>query len=73
MIDEKVFVYHPPQGNQAERYEILRSSAKGFAEQIDLHCPDSVEKSVAINKLREAMMWANSSIAIREDSNALFQ
>lgn len=66
MLDPKVFIYHPPKGNQAERYEIIRNAALGFAEVLERQCPESSEKAVAINKIREAVMWANASIATRE-------
>jgi hypothetical protein len=61
-----VFSHHPPKDNQSGRYEVLRAQAKHLALMINLHCPDSREKSLAITKLREASMWANASIACNE-------
>lgn len=63
---ERAFTYHPPKGNQAERYENLREKAKSFASLINDLCPESREKSIAITKIQEASMWANASIAINE-------
>lgn len=63
---DNVFQYHAPKGDQTERYETLRGTAKSFALQIEKMCPDSREKSLAMTKLREAVMWANASIAINE-------
>ena len=60
------FVYHAPKGNQQQKYENIRKNALAFAELIDIMCPDSREKSLAITALEECMMWANSSIARNE-------
>jgi hypothetical protein len=60
------FEYHPPQGNQPHRYENLRALARDFALVIENHCPDSRERSLAITKLEECVMWANASIARNE-------
>lgn len=64
-LDEllKRFTYHPPTGTQPTIYENLRDLAKGFAVEIFMACPDSRERSVAITKLEEVVMWANASIA----------
>jgi hypothetical protein len=63
---EKRFSYHPPKGSQVERYEYLRSWAKWLAYKIDLMCPDSREKSLALTNLEQAVMWANAAIARNE-------
>lgn len=65
MID-KIFVYHPPKGDQAIRYEELRYMGKVLAEKIAAHCPSSREKSLAITHLQQTIMWANAAIAINE-------
>ena len=63
---ENSFTYHPPKGDQAERYVLLRDEAKDLAVSIVHNCPDSRERSLAITKLEEAIMWANKSIACNE-------
>ena len=63
---ENNFSYHAPKGNQAERYENLRYGAKYLALNILNKCPDSRERSLALTKLEEAVMWANASIARNE-------
>lgn len=63
---ENNFKYHAPKGNQQERYVALRDKAKECALLIDEMCPDSREKSLAITKIEEAIMWANASIARNE-------
>jgi len=62
----KRFTYHPPKGDQARRYQEIRDEAKDLAGKIGVYCPESREKSLAITKLEEAVMWANASIARNE-------
>ncbi len=60
------FTYHAPKAGQRERYEALRDKAKELALLIDASCPESREKSLALTKLDEVIMWANAAIARRE-------
>jgi hypothetical protein len=62
-IIEHNFKYHTPKEGQPEKYTALREQGKSLAYMIDELCPDSREKSLAITKLEEAVMWANASIA----------
>ena len=65
-IDNR-FTYHPPKDDsQVERYRKMRGRCKSLAIYINQACPDSREKSIAITKLEEVMMWANASIARNE-------
>lgn len=67
MIDlNNVYTYHAPKEDQQERYERIRFKAKMLAAFINEKCPDSREKSLAMTKLEEAVMWANASIARNE-------
>lgn len=59
------FTYHPPQGNQPQRYVFLRNEALVLAELIDRLAPGSRERSLAFTALEEAVMWANAAIARR--------
>jgi len=63
---ENNFKYHAPKEGQVERYGTIREVAKHFAHIIDKDCPNSREKSLAMTKLEEAVMWANASIARNE-------
>ena len=63
---ESIFTYHKPFGTQGERYEKLREKAKELALLIVDLCPNSREKSLAVTKLQETIMFANASIAINE-------
>lgn len=60
---DNAFTYHAPKEGQPEKYQVIRDSAKGLAYLIDEVVPDSREKSLAITKLEECVMWANAGIA----------
>lgn len=60
------FTHHPPKNDQAVRYQRIRSDAAQFASMLDSLVPESREKSLALTKLEEAVMWANAAIARRE-------
>ena len=57
------FMYHSPSKIQGERYYNIRETAKILALLIGDLCPLSREKSLAMTKLEECVMWANASIA----------
>lgn len=61
---DQLFTYHAPKGDQPERYERIRNAAKEFAKVV-LECtPECPDQTVAIRKIREAVMTANASIAL---------
>ena len=62
-VIENNFKYHAPKDGQNEKYELIRATAKTLAYLIDEDCPASREKSLAMTKLEESVMWANASIA----------
>lgn len=63
---EKRFTYHAPKDGQAQKYEALRNAAKDFAGMLNIYCPESREKSLAVTHLEEVVFWANASIARNE-------
>jgi len=63
---DKVFTYHSPSTDQADRYVAIRSQAQDMATLLLVSCPPSRERSVAMTKLEEVVMWANASIARNE-------
>lgn len=63
---ENAFTYHPPKGDQPERYTKIRNAAKELAFLIDECVPDSREKSVAMTNLEQMVMWANAGISRNE-------
>jgi len=63
---EKRFTYHAPKEGQPKKYQDIRQAAKSLAYLICEFCPDSRERSLALTKLEEAVMWANAAIARNE-------
>lgn len=63
---ENSFTYHSPKDDQPRRYEILRSEAKKLAYTIMGNVPPGPERTLAIRKLEECIMWANKAIACGE-------
>lgn len=57
------FSYHSPDAEQQVHYVAIRSAAKIFAEVLLAHSPACADQTVAIRKVREAVMVANQSIA----------
>ncbi len=63
---ENRFTYHALKDNQVGRFKAIRNDALQFAQDINVACPDGREKSLAITKLEEVVMWANAAIARNE-------
>lgn len=64
---ENNFMYHAPKEGQQEKYEGLREKGKELVCLMVAFCPDSRERSLAITKVEEAIMWADASIARNDD------
>jgi hypothetical protein len=63
---ENRFTYHPPKGDQSQRYVAIREKALELAKLIADTTPYSREQSLAFTHLEESVMWANASIARNE-------
>ena len=66
MIEEDIknrFTYHKPKEDKAYIFVDIRECAKNFANMINALVPESREKSLAITKLEEVVMWANAGIS----------
>lgn len=57
------FVYHCPPASVRMDFFLLRNLGKDLASLINDVVPDGREKSLAITKIEEAIMWANAGIA----------
>ena len=57
------FTYHSPGEGDAQRYETIRKAGRAFAQVIVDNTPPSADQTVALRKIREAVMTANASIA----------
>ena len=62
---EDLFTYHSPDPIQRQQLEAVRMAAKHFAEVLVKNTPISADQETAIRKLRECVMTANASIALR--------
>ena len=63
---ENRFTYHAPKEGQPAKYQIIRGDGLNMAKAINALCPNSRERSLALTKLEEAVMWANAAIARNE-------
>lgn len=63
---ERDFTYHPPKGDQPERYVKIRDMAKAFALLIVETTPTSREQSIALTHLDSVVFNANAAIARNE-------
>lgn len=57
------FTYHPPSVSRVPDFNKIREEALAYARLIDSLVPTGREKSLAITKLEEVVMWANAGIA----------
>lgn len=65
---ENNFKYHPPKDElTANKHDATRFHCKVLADFFDRCLPNSREKSLAMTKLEEAMMWANAAIARNQE------
>jgi len=60
------YSYHKPEGNQPQRYEIIRQNCLQLAETICDNTPFSREQATALTHLDSVMMFANAAIARNE-------
>ena len=60
---ENRFTYHSPKPGQPEIYKSIRDKARELVELINAQAPEGREKSLAVTKIEEAVMWANAGIA----------
>lgn len=60
---ENWFTYHAPDPEDVVKYNAIREAGKAFALVLAEHCPGSADLTVAVRRVREAVMCANASIA----------
>jgi hypothetical protein len=65
------FTYHPPSNpREIVAYEEIRAGGRLLARQIVELAPPSRERSTALAKVREAVMWANAAVACNRIEDA---
>lgn len=62
------FTYHAPNEDQPKHYEEIRRMGLTLATVVCAACPESRERSLALTKIEEAVMWANAAIARSSDA-----
>ena len=67
---ENWFTYHAPREGQPERYLAIREAGKAFAAVVVANTPSSADQTVAVRKIREAVMVANQAIACEQRDTA---
>lgn len=60
----ELFRYHPPTPETTPKFQAINQAAKNFAEIVLQNCPPSYDRKAAIDKIIEAKMTANASIAL---------
>ena len=65
---QELFTYHPPSSEaQIDTYEKLRNAVRSLAYLVHELTPGCPEQTIAIRKLHEASMAANSAVALHPD------
>lgn len=60
---EKIFLSQGISSEQEIKLKKIRVYAHQLAESITLYTPESREQSIAVTKVREALMWANAALS----------
>ena len=63
----KSLTNHTPDITTITHIEMLRKDAKTFGSAIAAYCPPGRERSLAVTKLEEAVMWAVKSMVLPVD------
>jgi len=67
------FTYHPPTGDQPQRYAAINAAALELAATIEQLCPEGPLRDAAILSVQMARMQANGSIATSTPPPAIVQ
>ncbi|MBQ9000527.1 MAG: hypothetical protein IJ087_01585 [Eggerthellaceae bacterium] len=62
--NSETFKQHELERDQVDASDLIRDSAENLEAFIALRCEPGREKSLALTKLEECVMWANKSIAL---------
>jgi hypothetical protein len=61
---EELFSYHPPTPHTLPKFQAINQAAKNFAEIVLQNCPHGADRSITINAIRKARMFANAAISL---------
>jgi len=59
---DKRFSYQAPSPDMVRRMQELRTQFRETAQMINELCPDGNDKETAIQRLEDAMIWANKAV-----------
>ncbi len=59
-----IFTFQVTTDAQVNQMDHIRRDALILAERIQMECPPDYQRSKAIQKVREAVMWANAAICL---------
>lgn len=57
------FTYHPPSETRAVKHVLIREKGWAFAELVCDNVPPGREQALALERIEEAVMWANAGLA----------
>lgn len=63
---DKPYAYHKPSDKGLEKINQLREAFSDVAKMIELYCPQSRQKSIAITELETAAMWAIKAVVFND-------
>jgi len=61
----EIFTYHAPDDDDKVKYQALRMAALNLAQAIVDYTPTCADQTAAVRLVREAVMTANSAIALK--------
>lgn len=64
---DRDFKHYSLKKSQISKFAELAEMARQFARMINEYCPNGREKSSALTKIEESIMWTNASIARNEN------
>ena len=70
MID-KPFAYHKPSADGLHKITSLRVTFSNAKKMIEILCPPSRERSVAITELETAAMWAIKAVVFNDEDSVV--
>lgn len=68
MID-KPYAYHKPSDDGLGKLNALREAFSVVSREIEAHCPNSRQKSIAITELETAAMWAIKAVVFNDPAS----
>lgn len=68
---DHIFGYHPPRSQaRVEDHEFIRGELRRAAKILCMTVPRGPEQETMLERLREAMFWANAALALAPDPDA---